>query len=81
MKLTFDTRPRYGHTHSSSASRAIWTKITYMAHAKGYVMARRPGCEPFILTENQWAAFPFYDEHRRITPAGRSALEQSEPQP
>lgn len=75
MKLTFDTRARYGHNHATGAYRAIWTKITYMVHAKGYVMARRPGCDPFVITEKQWVAFPLYDEKRR---AGRAALEHGE---
>ena len=48
---------RYGHNHSS-AYNPHWSRITYMANAAGYVMARRPGCKPFVLTEKQWMAFP-----------------------
>lgn len=30
--------------------------IVLMAVAKGYVMVRRPGCIPFVLTERDWQA-------------------------
>lgn len=54
----FDTRPRYGHNFSSVK---FLSKVTYMAHAKGYVMARRPGCTPFVITEKQWLNFPIWN--------------------
>lgn len=53
------TEARYGHNHSSLPEQA-WTKITYMAHAKGYVMVRRPGCTPFVISEKQWLEFPIW---------------------
>lgn len=31
-------------------------KLTLMASAKGYVMARRSGCYPVIRTEQEWRA-------------------------
>jgi hypothetical protein len=55
-------RDRYGHNHSTSSVEAKLSRITYMAHAKGYVMCRRPGCIPFVITEAQWRGFPFYEE-------------------
>lgn len=30
--------------------------IRFMAAADGYVMVRRPGCVPFVLTAAAWAA-------------------------
>lgn len=36
------------------------SRVTYMAHAKGYVMVRHPGCSPFTVTEKEWRAFPYY---------------------
>ena len=33
-------------------------RIVYMAHAKNYVMVRRPGCVPFVLTEKEWRTLP-----------------------
>lgn len=38
------------------------SKITYMAHGKGYVMVRRSGRIPFILTEIAWRALPEYSK-------------------
>lgn len=48
---------RYGHNNSLSAAEPPWGRITYLAHAKGYVMARRPGCTPFVLSEEMWKSF------------------------
>jgi hypothetical protein len=39
-------------------------KATYMAHGKSYVMARRPGCAPFVVTEKEWREMPLFE---RIT--------------
>lgn len=37
-------------------------RVRYMAHADGYVMARRPGAVPFVLGEKEWRALrPFND--------------------
>ncbi len=33
-------------------------RLRYMAHAKGYVMVRRPGCIPFVMDEKDWLALP-----------------------
>lgn len=33
-------------------------RIKYMTHAKGYVMARRPRCAPFVITEKEWRQLP-----------------------
>lgn len=54
-------RDRYGHNHSSAVRELHVTRITYLAHGKGYVMARRPQCTPFVLTEKQWLAFPNWE--------------------
>lgn len=49
-------RDRIGHNGRGSPSR-----ITYMTHAKGYVMARHPGCMPFVIPEKDWLSFPYID--------------------
>lgn len=50
---------RNGHNHPTSC--APWlSRITYMAHGKGYVMCRHPQCSPFVLTEKQWRDFPIW---------------------
>ena len=36
------------------------SRITYLAHAKGYVMCRHPGCMPFVITEKEWLSFPLW---------------------
>lgn len=36
------------------------SRVTYMAHGKGYVMIRHPGCIPFVVTEKEWLAFPLW---------------------
>lgn len=35
-------------------------RITYMAHGKGYVMVRYPGCIPFAISEKEWQVLPPY---------------------
>jgi hypothetical protein len=60
MKSVFDTRPRYGHTHTGPDP--LFFKITYLAHGKGYVMVRKPGCIPFVITEKQWLEFELWSE-------------------
>lgn len=37
------------------------SRVTYMAHGKGWVMIRRPGAAPFTITEKEWLAFPVYE--------------------
>lgn len=54
-------RDRYGHNHNTGTGEPHWSRITYLAHAKGYVMARRPGCIPFVLTEKQWLEFAYWN--------------------
>lgn len=54
-----DTRPRYGHNLHRPY---LWTKITHVAHGKGYVMARRPHCDPFVVTVQHWLTFPIWDD-------------------
>lgn len=33
--------------------------IVSMAAAKGFVMVRRPGCIPFVLSGREWAMLPY----------------------
>lgn len=32
--------------------------VKLMARADGYVMVRRAGCMPFVLSEGEWSALP-----------------------
>lgn len=32
--------------------------VRFMTRSGGYVMARRPGCVPFVLSEKEWMALP-----------------------
>lgn len=50
-------RDRYGHGRYAMHS----GRITYVAHGKGYVMARFPGCVPFVLSEKEWLGFPIWN--------------------
>lgn len=52
-------RDRYGH--NGRTSQPAFGRITYLAHAKGYVMARRPHCTPFIISETLWRSFAFWN--------------------
>ena len=36
-------------------------RVRYMAHADGYVMARRPGCIPFVVAQREWLSLPFHE--------------------
>ena len=38
------------------------SRVTYLAHGKGWVMVRHPGCIPFAITEDAWLSFPFYQK-------------------
>lgn len=49
----FDTRDRVRQPCHIQQGR-----VRYLAHAKGYVMARRPACMPFVVTEKEWLALP-----------------------
>ena len=62
MKRDPFKQDRYGGAHSHpSASRG---RLTYMVHAKGYVMVRRPGRIPFVITEKLWLSFPVFDPEK-----------------
>lgn len=54
------TADRFGH-NGPIGSMPSWGRICYMAHASGYVMARRPGCTPFAIQEKLWLKFKIYD--------------------
>lgn len=49
-------RDRNGHNGCGRSSRT-----TYMAHAKGWVLVRHPGCIPFAVTEREWRSFPYWE--------------------
>jgi hypothetical protein len=54
---------RFGHNYNPGAAfhgPPVLSKIKYMAHAKGYVMAKRPGRTPFVITEKQWLEMPLW---------------------
>lgn len=52
-------RDRFGH--NDPPFNPQFGRITYLAHAKGFVMARRPGCRPFAISEARWRSFTFWD--------------------
>lgn len=37
-------------------------RVTYIAHGRGYVMIRRPGCVPFVVTEDDWRSRPLWNK-------------------
>lgn len=47
--------PRYGH--NNYGIEPTWSRINYMAHGQGYVMARRPRGMPFVISEKLWLSF------------------------
>lgn len=48
--------PRHGH-NNPPGQEPTWGRINYMAHADGYVMARRPRATPFVIPEALWLSF------------------------
>jgi hypothetical protein len=60
-------RDRFGHNNVGAEPHH--GRIAYVAHGKGYVMARRPGCEPWVISEALWRSFPYWTP----VPAGTSA--------
>ena len=64
MKITdlkWFKEDRVGHNDSGPLARANPTRVTYMAHGKGYVMIRHPGRRPFAIEEKLWRSFPLLD--------------------
>lgn len=56
-------RDRYGHNNPYPAPyKPHFSRIIYMCHAKGHVMARRPGCPPFVIPEKLWLSFDYYSK-------------------
>jgi hypothetical protein len=53
---------RYGH-NDALGFQPSWGRIVYLAHAKGYVMVRRPGAKPFVIPEKLWRSFRPWAEH------------------
>ncbi len=47
---------RYGHNGNGSPDSHLG-RITYLCHTQGYVMARRPGAMPFVISERLWRSF------------------------
>lgn len=52
---TFDPRDR------RDSSVPSLSRVRLMARSAGYLMVRRPGCIPFVMTEEQWAKLPIYE--------------------
>lgn len=52
---------RIGHNDGGPIARSNPSRTTYMAHAKGWVMVRHPGCRPFLITEKLWRSFPLVE--------------------
>ena len=48
---------RWGH---NGFYEPTYSRVIYMAHAKGYVMARRPRCTPFVISEKLWRSFDLF---------------------
>jgi hypothetical protein len=38
----------------------------FMVEAEGWVMARRPGCIPFLIARDEWEALPLCDRSGKI---------------
>jgi hypothetical protein len=56
-------RDRFGHNNVGAEPHL--SRITYLASAKGYVMARRPGATPFVIPAALWSSFPLFQEWRK----------------
>lgn len=63
--VNFNPRDRID-LNTTSADGAL-VRVRLMARSGGYVMVRKPGRAPFVMSEKQWAKLPLFD-------AGRSAL-------
>lgn len=64
-------RDRFGHNNQGAVPH--YSRITYLASAKGYVMARRPGCTPFAISEKLWRSFDYWPGEQPRTKAHTSA--------
>lgn len=53
---------RVGHNDGSPVARANPRRLTYLAHGKGHVMVRHPGCSPFAISEKLWRSFPLVEK-------------------
>lgn len=71
-KAFCDTRDRADHRMVPDALiKGKWTckrldpeggRLRFMARSGGYVMVRRPKCQPFVLTEKEWGKLPLFEE-------------------
>lgn len=52
---------RWGH-NNPRGQEPTYGRIKYMTHAGGYVMARRPHCMPFVISEKLWRSFQIFDK-------------------
>lgn len=52
--------------------------VVFMAAARGYVMARRPHCMPFVLPLKEWLAMPREPLNARFGAASRTRLKDQE---
>jgi hypothetical protein len=57
----FDKRPRV----SAISTCDKLNVLRLMARASGYVMVRRSGAKPFVLSEKDWLALPVASTARR----------------
>ena len=74
-------KDRYGHNHNNGTGEPRWSRVTYLAHAKGYVMARRPGRTPFVVTSEQWLDFPLWEKGPPSGKPGESLIDSPAPFP
>lgn len=64
-------RDRFGHNGVGAVPH--YSRVTYLAHAKGWVMARRPGCSPWAIPEKLWRSFDYWTGEQPRTKAHTSA--------
>lgn len=63
-------KPRF----ADRAHPADGAKVRYMACSGGYIMARRPRCMPFVLSEKEWGKWDLFREPAADFQKGVQAL-------
>lgn len=48
--------------HADRAHPSDGGKVRFMTRSGGYVMARRPRCVPFVMSEKEWNRLPAFEE-------------------
>lgn len=60
----FDPRDRYDNRPMTM----VQNRVRFMVRSGGYVMVRKPGAMPFVVSEKDWAKLPLLADRPEAAP-------------